>query len=170
MSVSDSVAISTYVINPTDINAQITDVAGGYFTSGIPGIGQVRPYLFTTAQYKTAVTAGVANNWWDKLDFDPAGWRSYVGTTIATDVDLMAFPFGISGKSLMEMVVIIIILGCVMVVVSGTGGFGALGALLIAVPILWLGTYFRIVHVAIIILMVIGFGLLAIRQFVVKTL
>jgi hypothetical protein len=154
---------------------QINDVGGAFFTDGIPDISKIRPLLFTTTKQIADIVVGTAMNWWDKTDLDlVAGWRSYVGPVLGAvgtgDVDKMALPFGITGKDLMAGITMLLMLGCVMVVVSGTGGFGALGAVLISVPILWLGTYFRAVPIAAIILLVMLFGMFAIRQFVIKTL
>ena len=166
MGLSDAGSVSYYVSSSTDKGLLINDAAGGYFTSGIPYIGVVRPNIFVTAQYQTTLNAGTEDNAWD----DASAWETFVGATITGDVTTIAIPFGITGKDLLFGVVLLSMLGCIITVVSGTGGFGALGALLISVPILWLGTYFRIVPIAVILLMVIFFGLLAIRQFVVKTL
>ncbi len=149
---------------------QINDAGGAYFTSGIPNISTIRPLLFTTTQQQATINAGTAMNIWDKTDADPAGWRYYFGAVISGDIDTMAIPFGINGKDFMAGIFMIIMLGCVMLVVGGMGGFGALGATLIAIPILWLGTYFRAVPIAAITAVVIIFGFFAIRQFVVKTL
>jgi hypothetical protein len=161
---------SDYLTNLTDQGTVITDAAGGYFTIGIQGIGQVRPNLFTTTVVTPQISVGTAHNIWDKPDADPTGWRLYVGANIASDMDTMAIPFGVTGKDFTSGLIGIAMLGCMMIVVGGTGGMGALGAILLALPILWLGFYFRIVPSAVIALVVIGFSLLAIRQFVVKTL
>lgn len=166
MASSDSVAVNTYITPVTDTVSVISDYAGGYFTTGIPAIAQQRPYLFATAQYEPPINVGTAFNFWDSA----TAWQTFVGTTIAGDATTIAIPFGISGKDLLFGVVMLAMLGCVMVVVGGTGGFGALGAVLISVPILWLGTYFRIVSISVIIVMILIFGMFAIRQFVIKTL
>ncbi len=166
MGLSDGGTINKYITYPTDRGAIINDDAGGYFTTGIPAIGQIRPRLFTTTQYKTPIAGGTPTNIWDS----PTAWQTFVGATIAGDVTTIAIPFGITGKDLLAGVIMLAMLGCVMTVVGGTGGFGALGAILIAVPILWLGTYFRIVTIALITILVIFFGIFAIRQFVIKTL
>lgn len=169
MAISDGVSVGTYIAYPTNQSAVINDSAGGFFTTGIPNIGQIRPHSFTTAQYQTPITAGTASNVWDKTDADPTGWRAFVGTSFSTDVDKFALPFGITGKDFAAAGVLLLMLGCVMVV-TGSGGALALGGVFISVPILWLGTFARIMPIAVIILMIIFFSAFAIRQFVIKTL
>lgn len=170
MEISDSVATGTYVTSTTGQGYQITDIAGAFFTIGIPDIGNVRPYLFTTSNTHATITTGTSSNTWDKPDADVAGWRSYVGAVIAGDVDNMAIPFGVSGKDMAAFVVMAVVLGAVMLLVSTTGGFGALGALLLGAPIIWLGVWFRILPIAVLIFAALLFGLLAIRQFIIKPL
>lgn len=170
MELSDGVATGTYVVNTTGQGEQISDSAGSFFTVGIPSIGDIRPNLFTTSQTQATPVAGGASNSWDKGDLDPAGWRSYVGAVIAGDIDTMAIPFGINGKDFAAGLVMIAIIGAMILVVSSTGGFGALGSVLLAVPLLWLGVWFRMVPIAALIFAVLFFGLFAIRQFIIKPL
>ncbi len=166
MAASDSTNVWDYIRRVTDQGEMISDEVGGYFTTGIPGISQVRPNLFTTSQLKPRSPSGTANNTWDSL----TAWQTYVGSGISADAVTLAAPFGLNGKDFMAGLIGLIILGFMMMVVGSTGGFGALGALLLAVPILWLGTYFRIVTVTIVIVMCIFFAVWAIRQFIIKTL
>lgn len=169
MAISDGVAIGTYVAYPTNQQAVINDAAGGYFTTGIPAIGGERPHLFATAQYTPTVTAGTASNTWDKTDADPAGWRAFVGASLAADIDKFALPLGATGKDFAAGAVMLAMLGCVMFVV-GSGGAQALGGVFISIPILWLGVFARAVPIAAIIVVIIFFSAFAIRQFVIKTL
>jgi hypothetical protein len=165
MGLTDAATIHNYIIETTDRGAIINDAAGGYFTVGIPAIARERPKLFATAQYKTPLTTGTAVNAWDSA----TAWQTFVGATIAGDVTTIAIPFGITGKDLLAGIVMLAMLGCVMAVLS-SGMTQALGAAFITVPILWLGFYFRIVTISVIVVAVILSILFAIRQFVVKTL
>jgi hypothetical protein len=169
MEIVDGVTVGTYVTAVTSQGEVITDVAGAYFTIGIPGIGTIRPKLFTTAQIIPTAITGTDTNAWDKPEYAPGGMQSYLGVTLTNDLDTMAIPFGISGKDFTSGLVVVAMLGCVILVVSQTGGFGALGAAFIAIPLLWLGVYFRIVPIFILVIIVLIMGLMAIRQFVVKT-
>ncbi len=166
MGLTDQSNKDYYITYPTNQLAVINDLGKGYFTSGISNIGNVRPYLFATQEYQITPIEGTASSAWGSL----TAWETFVGSAIVDDVTIIAVPFGVTGKDLLAGILILVILGCVMFVVSNTGGFGALGAVLIATPILWLGTYFSIMPVALIVLMVIFFGMFAIRQFVIKTL
>ena len=170
MQIVDGVATGTYVTSVASQGDVITDTANAYFTIGIQGIGTIRPSLFATSQYQSSITTGTATNAWDKTEYEAGGMQSFLGITLTGDIDKMALPFNINGKDFMMGVVMIVMIGCVILVVSETGGFGALGAAFIATPILWLGVYFRIVNISILILIVLFMALFAIRQLVIKTL
>jgi hypothetical protein len=156
---------SGYVTVLTDRKLAITDAVGGYFTTGIPGIGQRRPNLFTTSQQSPAFNAGVS-----LLPVDnTTAYTAYVGTTISNDAAVFAVPFGLTGRDMLAGGMALAMLGVVATGTAAMGGFGALGLFLISIPFLWLATYFKIVGVQWIIILTIIFGLLAIRQFWIKT-
>lgn len=155
-----------YLTGPVDQMQVISDAAGGYFTAGIPGIMSVRPNLFETSVVVPDTSAGTSGNTWD----DPNDWETYVGANIVADVTTFALPWGVNGKTFMSGMVYLVVIGFMIITVAGTGGFGALGAGLIAVPILWLATYFRILDYAVITIICIIFGAFAVRQFLIKTL
>lgn len=162
--------VTIKTVSYLDRNTTINDDGAPFFIAGIPGIMQVRPYLFSSSQSSPVLTAGTANNVWDKTDADPTGWRSYVGTSVSSDVDKWALPFGITGKDFAAGMIGVAVLGVMLLVTAGTGGAGAVGALLIAFPLVWLGVYFRIVSMTIVTTAILIFSALAIRQFLVKTL
>ncbi len=167
MQVSDQ--RSDYLTVLTDVGVVIADPAGGYFSTGIPGITQVRPNLFTTSQQVPVTPSTAAAPAGFAVESETA-WETFVGSAIASDIAIIGLPFGISGKNLLAIAVFMVIIGCMMTVTATTGGFGALGAALIAVPILWLGVWWRIVPVMFLLLLIIGAAILFLRQFVVKTL
>jgi hypothetical protein len=156
---------SGYVTVLTDRELAITDAVGGYFTTGIPAIGQVRPNLFTTSQQNPVFNMGVADNTWDNA----TAWSVNVGPSIAADAAVFAIPFGLTGRDLAAAGIALGMLGVVMTGAASTGGFGALGFFLISIPILWLGTYFKIVGVQYVMALTIIFGFLFVRQFWIKT-
>jgi hypothetical protein len=155
-----------YLTVLTDQGVVISDEAGGYFATGIPGITEVRPNLFVTSKVTPKLSAGTANNAWDSL----TAWETYVGATITADANAMALPFGITGKNFLAGVVMLVILGSVIFVGASTAGWGALGAVFIAVPILWLGTWWRILPIAILMVLLLFLAFMWIRQFFIKTL
>jgi len=165
MQQEDAVA---YLTALTDQGIVINDTAGGYFVTGIPKISTIRPDAFSTSSTSPDFTQGTDANVWDKTDADlVSGWRSYVGTTISGMIDNVATPFGVSGKNMAAGIIMLGMLLCVFWVVSN--GAGALGAVLIYVPMLWLGTYFRILPTSILLIMTVLFGFFWIRQFITKT-
>lgn len=166
MAESDGVEVTDYVTNTVSGGRQISDKAGAYFVTGIPGITDARPNLFVSTQQSINFDYGTANN---TLDSETM-WETYVGSTISEDTGIMGAPFGITGKDFLAGLIIMAMLGCSAFVVMGTGGMGALGAVLISIPLLWLGTYFKIVPTMAIVIIIIIFSIFAIRQFVVKTL
>jgi len=163
MQVSDG--RSDYLTVLTDVGIVIDDAAGGYFTAGIPGITQVRPTLFATYTITPPWPTGDDESSWD----DDDAWETYVGANITADANKLGLPFGTGGKEFLGGIIALSVVMCMMLVVGSTGGFGALGAVLIAIPLVWVGTYFKIVPIQVISILMIGFGLLAIRQFVVKS-
>ena len=154
-----------YTVVLTDRKLAITDSVGGYFTSGIPGIAQVRPNLFTTSQQHPTFDAGVSGLPADNT----TAYVAYVGTPIATDAATLAVPLGLTARDILGGLIVLAMLGVVMTGVSAMGGFGALGLFLISVPLLWLGTYFKILGVQWVMVLTFIFGFFAIRQFIIKT-
>lgn len=164
MQVSDS--RSDYLTVLVGYGVAITDEAGGYFDAGVPGLAQTRPNLFESYPMSVDYEIGTASNTWDST----TAWQTNVGSIITADSVVLALPFGITGKDFLAGLIMLVILGFVMLVAGAAGGFGALGAVLIAVPFLWLGTYFEIIPAIIILMVALFFGAMFIRQFVVKTL
>jgi hypothetical protein len=156
---------SGYVTVLTDRKLAITDAVGGYFTAGIAGIGQVRPNLFTTSQQTPTFTAGVSLIPTDNT----TAYTAYVGSTIANDANDLGVPFGMTGRDMLAGALALAMLGVIMTGTAAMGGFGALGLFLISIPILWLGTYFKVVGVQYIMILTIIFGFLFVRQFWIKT-
>ena len=109
---------------------------------------------------------GTADNQWD----DPTEWQTAVGATITADATAIGIPFGVGGKEFLAGAIALSVMGAVLIVVGGTGGMGALGAVLLCVPIIWIGTQFKIMPIAIITIMCAVFALFFIRQFFWKTL
>jgi hypothetical protein len=144
----------------------ISDQDAVYFKRGIPGIDTERPNLFETQSLDTTITAGTSSNTWDSAN----AWETNVGTSIKDDANIFGVPFGITGKNFLSGGIIAAMLGCAAFVVSRTSGFGALGAVLIAIPLLWAGVWFRIVPIMVIIVIVIIFAFFAVRQFFIKAL
>jgi len=159
---------SDYLQLITNVGIVINNPAAGYFTTGIPGIGQVRPNLFTDFVGSATFPTGVATDVWH----DPTGtaWQTFFGPIITADVGVISVPLGITGRDFLAGIVMFSILGCVMIVVGATGGWGALGAAMICLPILWLGVYSQVIEIAVLVAIIILAGAVAIRQFVVKTM
>jgi hypothetical protein len=156
--------IGQYITVVTDVNSLvITEKAGGYFTKGIPGIGQVRPNLISTSTEKAQFTTGIATS-----DYDPTDWSAYVGAKITADATVMGALFNTDGRTALAwlfglIVIIIMIIGVVM-------GGKPLGIILLAVPILAYGGYLRVIDIQwIVIPSIVIMGIFAIRQFVFKT-
>ncbi len=166
MAASDSRGWMDYLKLLTDQGNVLTDEVGGYFTTGIPGISQVLPNLFTTSQRYPKFPAGSNANTWDNL----TAWQTYVGPSIAADATVFAAPFGVQGRDFMAGLIAMGVIGFLLIVVGATGGQGALGAVLLAIPLIWLGYQFRIVPSYAIGLLALAFGFFVIRQFIVKTL
>ena len=140
MAALDGVSKDKYLTVLTDRREVISDYAGGYFTTGIPGISEVRPYLFETHVARATLDGGTADNQWD----DPNAWSTNLGSNLAADLTVFGAPFGATGKQFTSVMVFVAMIGVMMMIVGGLNGTGALGAFFIAIPILWWGTYFKI--------------------------
>ena len=161
MQLSDN---EVYLERNTDVGIVLTDEAGAYFSKGIPGLSRVRPNLFATIR----PIADIPDNTPDPKAL--TGWQNFVGPNIAADATILGIPFGVSGDAFIGTMMFFVMLGFVMVITASTGGFGALGAAMICLPILWLGTYFEVIPVAILTALLLACAAAWIRQFVVKTL
>ena len=154
---------TTYTAVLADGNQQITDNAVGFFTIGIPDITNIRPNDFTSSALQTKFPSTASNNQWDSA----TAWTTNVGTNISTDANLMGTPFGITGKDFLAAIIWIIVLFIVGVVTMGGGK--PLPAFLLCIPIIWLGTYWKILPVQQIIAICIIFFFFGVRQFFIKT-
>ncbi len=161
----------TILTNPyteviTDYGVVITNAAGGYFTKGIHGIAQVRPNLFSTAEHKSTVSTLSST-----VSLDAGSTLAgRVGATISGDANTVAGVFGITGQQFLMYVILAVILMCIVITVSSTQGFGALGALCLAIPIIGASAYFKILEVVVPTILFVVFLFLFVRQFIWKTL
>jgi hypothetical protein len=150
-----------YVTLTTNVGKQINDNAGGYFTSGIPGISQIRPDLFTTSQSVPSIPAGTATNTWDNT----TAWSANVGSSIAADATVLGVPVGVSGRHFLIALVMLLV-----VVLMVAVGSKPIGVILLAFPLIWGATYFKIMPIQVVVVIEMFFGFWAIRQFFWKTL
>jgi hypothetical protein len=143
------------------------DAATGYFVSGIPAIATIRPNLFTVSELEVIFPATTDDNAWDVAVGSPLDYSTFLGTNLTSDLTVFGVPLGVNGKNLGAGLIWLLVI----VVIGVTIGNGAkpLGALLICVPILWLGTYFKILPVQQLVILCVGFGFFFIRQFIIKT-
>ena len=77
----DNVAEGTYMATDTTYGDQITSVAGGFFTKGVPQMMQLYPALFVTSSSKAQVTLGGSSDVYDTKH----QWTTQVGSQIASD-------------------------------------------------------------------------------------
>lgn len=152
-----------YLTTITDVkNLVITDNAGAYFTTGIPGISQVRPNLFETARSKPQFDAGAASS-----DYDAADWNTYVGSTIATDATAIGGVFNTDGRTALAW-----IFGLAMLILTVLGialGGKGIYVMLLNLPILMYGNYLRVIDIQWTIVMALIMMFFFIRQLWWKT-
>jgi hypothetical protein len=160
MSLTDNQSYTTVL---ADGHSQITDNAVGFYVNGVPDITNVRPNDFTSSQLNSQFPSTSANNQWDSN----TAWTTNVGTNISADATIMAAPFGITGKDFLASLIWLFIL-CVIGYTVSQGG-KPLPALLLCVPIIWLGTYWKILPVQQLIVICIIFFFFGVRQFFIKT-
>lgn len=167
MQITDGVGTDNpYLTTITDYGVVITDAAGGYFTLGIPNIAQVRPNLFTTAEHKMTMATLSGD-----VNYNAGVTTSTrLGTHVTDDAQTVADVFGITGDNLLLYLILAVVLFCIAYTVNSTQGFGALGALCLAVPIIGASAYFAVLNVVIPVMIAVIMTFLFVRQFIWKTL
>ncbi len=161
-----TILTNPYVVTITDYGNVISDYAGGYFTSGIPNITDVRPNIFQTAEHKetiTSMSSGVNYNAGSTL-------TSRIGVSIVNDATTVGAIIGLNAQQLLLFAIFGIVILCIGFTVSSTNGFGALGALCLTVPIIGASLYFNILAIGMIVIFAFIMVFLFVRQFFIKTL
>jgi len=160
MALTDTTNYTTVL---ADGHSQITDNAVGFFVNGIPDITNIRPNDFTSSTLNSTFPNTTPNNKWDS----DTAWTTNVGTNISADATIMSAPFGITGKDFLATIIWLFILAVIGYTVSQGGK--PLPALLLCMPIIWLGTYWKILPVQQLIVICIIFFFFGVRQFFIKT-
>jgi hypothetical protein len=93
-----------------------------------------------------------------------------VGAQISADALTVGTVLGLNGQQLLLYMIMAVVLGFIVFTVSSTQGFGALGALCIALPVIGASTYFNILSIAIPGMLGVLFLFLFVRQFIFKTM
>jgi len=166
MSLNDGTSITDpYLKTGTSYGTIITDTAGGYFTTGIPNIAQIRPNLFGSAEYKASLTTLSGD-----IDYNTGSTlTSRLGTGIVTDITTIGDVFNLSADNVALFIILGIVLLLIIYTISQTGGFGALGALILCVPIIMAGMYLNMIKIAMIAVVAVIMVILIVRQFWWKT-
>jgi hypothetical protein len=145
-----------YITLTTDVGKQINDNAGGYFTTGIAGISQVRPNLFTVGQSKADVSAGTPNNAWDSA----TAWMVNFGSAVTADTNKMGTPFGVTGK---EVICALVFIGIVILMMNSGGK--PLAVVGLSMPVIWCACYFKAMPFSFLFVIIFIFALMFVRQF-----
>jgi hypothetical protein len=144
-----------YSLTGTDLLTQyvqdagiiLTDNGGSIFTSGIPGISQKRPDIFTVNKDKPELDLGTDNNTYDKAPGEVGDYEDMLGSEIAGDLDTWGELFSMDGNNFGGL---LIALGCVVVVLFGLilGGRAAIPLFVVGgVPLLYIGNFTQIVGI-----------------------
>jgi hypothetical protein len=154
-----------YLQAGTSYGVIITDTAGGYFTTGIPNIAQIRPNLFGSVEYKSSITTLSGD-----INYNTGtSLTDRLGAGIVTDITTIGDVFDLSADNVALFLILGVVLLFVMWVVGQTGGFGALGALILCVPIIMAGMYLNMIKIAMIAIVAVIMIILIVRQFWWKT-
>lgn len=154
--------VNQYHSGRTDGTFGLTDVGGGFFTLGIPGIAQKRPDIFGEGKSTNPFDEGTADNQYDAAHV----YGTEVGGYIEADTTVLGNMFSISNKDFAAFVLLGII--CFIVIGVAGGGGSVVPALLCCLPLLFAGNELGVISGAItIVAIIIGIYIFA-RQFIVK--
>lgn len=164
---TDGTILTTpYLTTVSGTGTVISDYAGGYFNTGITNIQTLYPQFFQTGTGSFALTTlSNAQNY-----NSGSTLAGKVGNQIATDLGTIGSLFSLSAQNTAMYMVLAVVAFAVFYVVSQTQGFGALGALCIAIPILGTAAYLNMISIQIPIMLGVVFVFLFVRQFIWKTL
>jgi hypothetical protein len=167
MEINDGMTLTDpYTSSTTPYGLIITNTAGGYFTTGIPNIDQVRPNLFGLAKHPMEL-----NDLTDDINYNAGSTAisDKLGASIVADAQTVADVFNVSGDSFLLYMILAVVLFCVMYVVGQTQGFGALGAAILTVPIVAASVYFNIVSISLMVIIAAFFAIAWVRQWWIKS-
>lgn len=131
-----------YTVADSEGNNVISSSIEYKFTTGIIAIMDVRPNLFATVVLKPDYTIEPATNVWDNL----YTWQNQVGTTIASDATTFGGVFGITAKQFLSMGIWLIYIACMLFVFASNRGSETAFALVLCVPVLFIGLHFRLIE------------------------
>jgi hypothetical protein len=165
MNTDGTLLTDPYLQSGTSYGVIITDAAGGYFTTGIPNIAQIRPNLFGSAEYKASITAMSGD-----INYNAGTTLTdRLGAGIVTDATTIGDVFDLSADNVALFLILGIVLLLIIFTVGRTDGFGALGALILCVPVIMAGMYLNMIKIAMIAIVAVIMIILIVRQFWWKT-
>lgn len=136
------VTTNPYTIGDSDGNNVISSIIQYKFTTGIIAIMDIRPNIFATIVLNPDYTIEPVNNAWDNL----YTWQNQVGTTISSDATTFGGVFGITAKQFLSMGVWLIYIACMLFVFASNKGSETAFALVLCVPVLFIGLHFRLIE------------------------
>lgn len=132
-----------YTKNSTILGGTVLTAGGGAdFVAGIPNIMQIRPDLFETSVQKPAYDSGTATNAYDNAHV----FTTQVGTQIASDVNSLGAVFGVTGLQAAQMGLWLLYAMTIIFIFISTNRAEMAFALVISVPILFIGVHFGVVE------------------------
>jgi hypothetical protein len=138
----------------------LTTEVNSVFAGGIPNLMDIRPDLFETSTAKPIYDKGTATNAYDNL-YGANGWQIQVGSTIAADANAWGSVLGISAKQFLSLAIWLAYLFAMLFIFVNKSGAETVFAVIICIPILFIGWQFRIIESQIILIaaavMVLGF-------------
>lgn len=122
----------------------LTTEINSVFIGGIPNIMDIRPDLFETSTSKPVYDKGTATNAYDNF-YGVNGWQIQVGSTIASDANAWGAVLGISARQFLSLGIWIAYILAMFFIFVNKAGAETIFAVIICIPILFIGWQFRII-------------------------
>ena len=149
-----------YTTNISGTGEVLTTYGGGFFTTGIPSIMQIRPDLFQSSTTTPSYETGTATNVYD----NEVAWTVQVGTTIAADATIWGTLFGVTAKQYMALGIWAAFIFAMLFTFTSRQGAETVFVMVLSAPILLTGVYFRIIDIQVVLVM----AAIAVLLFVLK--
>jgi hypothetical protein len=150
---------SDLTVNVAGKGEILNEDGGVIFANGIPNLGTVRPDLFQVA---VRTYYYEAEEW--TLTFNTeTTWENQVGTDVEYAFNYFGGWFGVDGKAIGFVLIMVFYMGLALVVVAKGGG--AMPALILAYPFIALGAWLRLIDIAIIAIVAAFVSLLLVFSF-----
>jgi hypothetical protein len=120
----------------------LTTYGGSDFILGISNIIDIRPDLFEKVIRTPNYDVGTSTNAYDNA----TTWQAQVGSTIATDAAAWGAVLGVTAKQFLSLGIWMVYVATILFIFVSKQGAETVFAMIISVPVMFLGLHFRIIE------------------------